>query len=243
MTSEAFHPCILIPTYNNPLTIAPVVHEAARHVRDVFVVDDGSAEPARRVIDELAATGLARVRRCERNRGKGAAVTTGFAMARALGYTHAFQIDGDAQHDLNCIPNFLAASATELRALVAGYPVLDESAPNLRRSGRRIARFWVDVETGGAIVTDPMTGFRVYPLDAAIACGPCGRGMEFDIEIAVRMVWAGVPVVNLPVGVRYLSRDEGGVSHFRMVRDNVRISWLHTRLTIAALWRRSWGRA
>jgi hypothetical protein len=66
--------------------------------------------------------------------------------------------------------------------------------------------------------------------------------MEFDIEIAVRLVWAGVPVVNLPVGVRYLSAEDGGVSHFRMVRDNVRITWLHTRLTTATVWRKVWSR-
>lgn len=242
MTSVSFRPCVVIPTYDNPLTIGRVVRAAAGYVGEVVVVDDGSAEPAHRVIDELAAAGLARVRRSERNRGKGAAVATGFALASGLGYTHAFQIDGDAQHDLDCIPKFLAAAAAEPGALVAGYPVFDQSAPNLRRSARQIARFWVDLETGGAVVTDPMTGFRVYPLDAALACGPLGAGMEFDIEIAVRMVWAGVPVVNLPVGVRYLSREEGGVSHFRMVQDNVRITWLHTRLTTAALWRKVWGR-
>jgi hypothetical protein len=50
----------------------------------------------------------------------------------------------------------------------------------------------------------------------------------------VRLVWAGLPVVNLPTHVRYL---EGGVSHFHLVRDNVRISWMHSRLVV-----RSWVR-
>jgi polyprenyl-phospho-N-acetylgalactosaminyl synthase len=44
------------------------------------------------------------------------------------------------------------------------------------------------------------------------------------------MVWLGVPVINLPTRVRYLKADEGGVSHFRMFRDNALISWVHTRL-------------
>ena len=240
--SESFRPCILIPTYDNPLTIAQTVGEAARHIRDVLVVDDGSAAPARRVIDGLAASGVARIRRCERNLGKGAAVTTGFVFARELGYTHGFQIDADGQHDLQCIPRFLAASAANPEALILGYPIFDESGSGLRKSFRQIARFWVDLETGGHVVTDPMTGFRIYPLAAALACGATGTGMDFDIEIIVRMVWKGVPVVNLPVGVRYPSPEEGGVSHFRMVRDNARISWLHTRLTIAALRRKQWTR-
>jgi hypothetical protein len=78
-----------------------------------------------------------------------------------------------------------------------------------------------------------MCGFRVYPVDAALAARARGDAMDFDPEIAVRMVWAGVPVVNVPTRVRYLAADEGGVSHFRVVRDNVWISWLHARLTFA----------
>jgi hypothetical protein len=58
--------------------------------------------------------------------------------------------------------------------------------------------------------------------------------MEFDLELPVRMVWAGVPVRNLATRVRYLSADEGGVSHFRVVRDTARISWLHIRLSLTA---------
>jgi len=61
--------------------------------------------------------------------------------------------------------------------------------------------------------------------------------MDFDIEVLVRLAWERVPIVNLPVAVRYLSAAEGGVSHFRMLRDNLRISWLHTRLTTLAILR------
>jgi hypothetical protein len=66
--------------------------------------------------------------------------------------------------------------------------------------------------------------------------------MDFDIEAAVRLVWLGVPVVNIPTRVRYLTPQEGGVSHFRMFRDNVLISWCHTRLCAGALGRAFLGR-
>ena len=61
-----------------------------------------------------------------------------------------------------------------------------------------------------------------------------GDHMEFDVELPVRMVWAGVPVRTLPTRVRYLTPAEGGVSHFDLWRDNARISWLHTRLVVTA---------
>jgi hypothetical protein len=75
-------------------------------------------------------------------------------------------------------------------------------------------------------------------LAAALAAGARGDRMEFDQELLVRMVWSGTPVHNLPTRVRYLRPEEGGVSHFRMLRDNLRISWLHTRLSLTAAWRR-----
>jgi hypothetical protein len=66
--------------------------------------------------------------------------------------------------------------------------------------------------------------------------------MDFDPEIAVRMVWNGVRVQNLETRVRYVPREHGGVSHFRLVRDNFRISLMHTRLCWLALLRAVTGR-
>jgi hypothetical protein len=99
--------------------------------------------------------------------------------------------------------------------------------------------FWARVETGGPVIADPLCGFRVYPLEAALAADARGDHMEFDLEIPVRMAWAGTPVRNLPTRVRYLRREEGGVSHFQLGRDNARISWLHTRLVLERA-RRAW---
>jgi hypothetical protein len=72
----------------------------------------------------------------------------------------------------------------------------------------------------------------------AIEAEPRGDRMDFDIEIAVRLAWLGTAIVNVPTRVRYLPSAEGGISHFRPFRDNVAISWMHTRLVVASLWRR-----
>jgi hypothetical protein len=94
------------------------------------------------------------------------------------------------------------------------------------------------LQTGGRFIVDPQCGFRVYPVAAALAVRAGGDRMDFDIEIAVRLHWAGVPIVNVPTGVRYLPAADGGTSHFRPVRDNVAISWMHVRLLFESLpWR------
>lgn len=233
MTS--FRPCALVPTYDNPATLRDVVLRVREHLADVVVVDDGGGPEARAVCEALAAEGLARVHRRARNGGKGAAVKDGFRVARGQGFTHALQVDADGQHCLEDIPRLLDAARARPEALVLGQPVFDASAPKARRYGREITRFWTGVEAGGPVIGDPMCGFRVYPLDAAIASGTRGDAMDFDPEIAVRMVWMGVPVVNVCTRVRYISLAEGGVSHFRMVRDNALISWMHTRLMLTRI--------
>jgi polyprenyl-phospho-N-acetylgalactosaminyl synthase len=239
---SAFAPCILIPTYDNPATIRQVVESVRAHLPHVVVVDDGSDTPARDIIAALHAEGLAHVHRQAVNGGKGAAVKAGFGVAASLGYTHALQVDADGQHSLEDIPRFLAAAAAEPGSIILGSPQFDASAPRARLLGRQLTIVWTHVETGGKVIEDPMCGFRVYPLAAALACAPRANRMDFDPEIAVRWVWSGLPVRNLPTRVRYISREQGGVSHFRLVRDNVRISWMHTRLVLGFLWRWLVGR-
>jgi len=239
---SAFSPCILIPTYDNPVTLRGVVERVYALLPHVVVVDDGSHEPARTVLAALEASGLAHVHRREENGGKGAAVKTGFGVAASLGYTHALQVDADGQHTLDDIPRFLAAAEAEPACVVLGAPQFDASVPRARLYGRQLTVVWTHVETGGKVIEDPMCGFRVYPLEAALACAPRANRMDFDPEIAVRLVWNGTAVRNLPTRVRYVPQDEGGVSHFQLVRDNVRITWMHTRLVCEFLWRWLTGR-
>jgi hypothetical protein len=150
--------------------------------------------------------------------------------------------DADGQHAVEDVPRLLEAARADPRALVLGQPFFDDSAPNVRRRARLISRFWTDIETCGRVIEDPLCGFRVYPIEAALRSGARGNRMDFDPEIAVRMSWLGCPVVNVRTRVRYLSAEEGGVSHFRMFRDNVLISWCHTRLVTLALFRLLMGR-
>jgi polyprenyl-phospho-N-acetylgalactosaminyl synthase len=232
----AFRPCALVPTYDNPMTVRAVIDRL--HVQlPVIVVDDGSGAAARAVLVGIAAEGLADVVRHDRNLGKGAAVRTGLARARAQGFTHALQVDADGQHDLDDVGRFLDAARERPGALIAGRPVFDASAPASRRRGRKITVFWSAVETGGRVIDDPLCGYRVYPVEPALRALSVGCRMEFDPEIAVRMVWLGASVVNVATRVRYLGPEDGGVSHFRMFRDNIRISLMHTRLVLEALGR------
>ena len=69
--------------------------------------------------------------------------------------------------------------------------------------------------------------------------------IDFDTEAVVRLAWRGVKPLNLAAPVRYLTAEEGGVSHFQYGRDNVLLTWMHLRLMLefalrlpVLLWRR-----
>jgi predicted LPLAT superfamily acyltransferase len=227
----------LIPTYDNPDTVDDVVRRVQEHVADVIVVDDGSHEPARTRLLQIAEWPRVTVVRREANGGKGSAVKAGLARAQQLGFSHALQVDADGQHEIERASELLDLARRDPSALVLARPVFAADAPRARLIGRKLTQFWTHVETLGAVIGDPMCGFRVYPVARALAAAARGNRMDFDPEIAVRMVWNGTPVLELPTRVRYFAPDQGGVSHFRLVRDNLLISWMHTRLVCGALLR------
>ncbi|MCX6953911.1 MAG: glycosyltransferase [Verrucomicrobia bacterium] len=233
---------VLMPTYNTGARLHAVVVEALRHWPAVLVVVDGSTDGSERPLLALAqATRALTVLVLPRNTGKGAAVLAGARAAVARGFTHALVMDADGQHPASSIAEFMHASQREPRAMILGRPIFPPNIPAARLHGRKLSIWLVYAETLGPGIADPLFGFRVLPLVPLLTVlGPRrgGRRYDFDSESAVRLCWAGVPSRNLPAPVRYFSRDEGGVSHFRYVRDNVTQTWLHIRLLVELIfWR------
>ncbi len=180
-----------------------------------------------------------RVLRLSENQGKGAAVRYGLKAARMHGFSHALVMDADGQHPADHISAFMAASAAAPDSLIMGRPVFGRDAPWVRVVARRLCNFWAAVETLGR-VGDTLFGFRVYPVDALLSVMQESRGMrrfDFDPEAVVRLSWRGVRLIHLQTPVRYLSRADGGVSHFNYVRDNVLLAGMHLRLCRLALMR------
>lgn len=240
---------VLIPSYDTGPTVYRTVAEARTMWTPVWVVVDGSSDGTAQGLQAMAAqdAGL-RVFVLPHNQGKGAAVLHGLQQARAAGFTHALTMDADGQHPAPLIPAFMQASVRRPEVMVLGRPIFDASAPLLRVRGRKVSNGWTNLETLGAGVADSLYGFRVYPIAALEAVMQGQRWMrrfDFDTEAVVRLAWRGVKPVNLDAPVKYLSAEEGGVSHFRYGRDNLLLTWMHTRLMVGfvlrlplLLWRR-----
>jgi glycosyltransferase involved in cell wall biosynthesis len=232
---------VLIPSYNTGATVYDTVRAARAAWSPVWVVVDGSDDGTAAGLQAMAGAdpGL-RVEVLAANAGKGAAVLHGLEAALAAGFTHALTMDSDGQHPADLIAAFMCESLAHPEAMILGRPVFDASAPLLRVRGRRVSNWWTNLETLGAGIDDSLYGFRVYPIAPLVDVmrrEVWMRRFDFDTEAVVRLAWRGVRPVNLAAPVKYLRPEEGGVSHFRYVRDNALLSWMHLRLMLGFLLR------
>ena len=129
-----FKPCAVIPVYDHENTVTKVVNGVVAHHLRCLLVDDGSSPRCAQVLDRLAAAYAKEVIlvRYQLNCGKGAAVLSGMRQAAQLGYSHALQIDADAQHRTDDIPRFLEEARLHPEALIVGCAVQDDTVPWLR---------------------------------------------------------------------------------------------------------------
>jgi glycosyltransferase involved in cell wall biosynthesis len=231
-------PCIVIPYHNHPGAIGGVIAALKPLGLPCRIVDDGSDESSRETVARIAAReGWVTLQRLSVNQGKGAAVMAGFDAALAQGFTHALQIDADGQHDASDVPKLLDLSRRYPGAVIAGQAVYDSSVPRARRYWRYLTHVWVWINTLSLRIRDSMCGLRVYPLAPTCAIwrkARVGQRMDFDVEILVRLSWSGAVILSVPTRVTY---PADGVSHFKVFRDNVLISAMHTRMFFGMLWR------
>ena len=236
-SAEEFRCAVILPSFNSGSMLEKTVQLVVALWRDIFVVVDGSTDGSEHGVREAGGEGLRLLVR-ERNGGKGQAVLDAVRALAGEGFTHAIVMDADGQHPCEAIPEFVEAARQSPGAMILGVPVFGEDAPSERVHGRRVGNFFAEVETLWGGVRDSLFGFRLYPIGPFLRVMErtrCGRRYDFDTEIAVRLFWEGVRPVNRPVRVFYPPKAEGGVTHFRYVRDNLLLAWTHVRLCVEML--------
>lgn len=219
---------VVIPAYNHGRQLRDVLAKTLRFGFPVFVVDDGSTDSTPQT---LASFSQVTVLRHEMNRGKGASLLDGLSLA-AKTADYAITLDADGQHDPDDIPSLLRAVPGHERPLVIGKRsgMARADVPWTSRWGRRFSNFWVWASCGKWI-SDSQSGFRIYPLPETLLLAAESRRFQFEVEILVRAVWSGMPLLEVPVSVRYGSAGER-VSHFRPFVDFMRNSKVFTKLIL-----------
>ncbi|MFS1906931.1 glycosyltransferase family 2 protein [Vibrio lentus] len=232
---SSYNACFLIPCFNHGATMPAVVSSLHHFELPIIIVDDGSELTTKQFLAPLAENSYVTLVTLEQNQGKGGAVKAGIKKAQELGFSHAIQIDADGQHDLDALPALIQASQAKPQRLISGQPIYDDSVPKARLYGRYATHIWVWIETLSLSIKDSMCGFRAYPIDktqTVLNKYDVGSRMDFDIEILVRLYWEGCDIDFVETRVIY---PENGISHFDALWDNVKISWMHTRLFFGML--------
>jgi glycosyltransferase involved in cell wall biosynthesis len=207
--------CALVPALDAESTIGDVVRGARDVVRHVIVVDDGSVDATA----ERAMAEGADVLRHARNRGKGAALRTGLERARALGFEVALSLDADGQHPPAELRKLLAAT-DDPDALVLGVRDLaGANAPRANRMSNGFANGFLSMVTLVRF-RDTQCGMRRYPVERTLGLHVRDERFGFETEVLLRARRAGVPIVQVPIEVRY---PEGRTTHFDARRDPWRI--------------------
>ena len=228
--------CFVIPCFNHSKTLNEVLNSIKVYQLNCIIIDDGSSDDAAKQLENITSQlSWVTLFRLETNQGKGAAVMQGLRYALQQGYSYAIQIDADGQHDTKTISQLITQSQNHPNSLISGCPVYDDSVPKHRLIARYITHFWVWIETLSFTIKDSMCGLRIYPLKQTcnlIEHYQIGKRMDFDTDIMVRLYWQGVPTIFIPTKVTY---PKDGISHFRALKDNLLISWMHTRLFFGML--------
>jgi len=202
----------LIPAWNEAERIGPIVEGARAHL-PVLVVDDGSADGTSEV---ARAAGAAVVRHVE-NRGKGAALKTGFAWALEHGYDAVLTLDADGQHDPAEIPKFLAALEAQAGDLIIG--ARDFSKMPWPRWWSQPLGCWLLSRALGVPIRDNQSGYRLLTRRLLERMRLTSTGFEMEVEMIAEAVRLGLPIAWVPIRTIY---GIGKPSNFHPLWDSAR---------------------
>ncbi len=215
---------VVVPTYNNPLTIQKVAEDVLTHGYKLIIVDDGSSTP---VASLLKAHENLTLLRHETNQGKGAAIITGAKEAQKQGFEYFISLDGDGQHLASEIAKIVDACDGEHQIIIGARNFEINHVPNGSKFGRWFSNFWACWDTEQHI-TDSLSGFRLYPtsiLDLVIET----KRFDWEMEVLVKHAWKKRLIKEVVVEC-YYPKPEERVSHFKKFWDTAAIVMVHVKL-------------
>lgn len=219
-TSQFGDAWVVIPAYNEAVSLAAVVAELKGRFPHVVVVDDGSTDGT----PQVARAADALILRHRVNLGQGAALQTGITFALRRGAQRIATFDGDGQHRADDLTALLEALDDEDCEIALGSRFLRDadSIPVVRRTLLRIAVLFTRATTALA-VTDAHNGLRAFSRRAALEIDLKSNRMAHASELLDQIARSGLPYRELPVRVRYtdysLDKGQRSSAAFRVLFD------------------------
>lgn len=222
---------VAVPTYNNATTLGDVLSRLLSQGFHVLVINDGCTDNTEEILSQCS--GITIVRH-PKNIGKGAAIRSAFEWALNNGYKYVVTIDSDGQHYPEDLPLFVESIQKNPDTLLVGARDLEaKNMPKRNTRANRWSNFWFKVTTG-ITLEDTQTGYRLYPIRRLQNISLISGKYEYEMEILVRASWRDIPIKSIPIRVYYPSQEKR-VSHFRPLRDLMRIVRLNILLVLISL--------
>ncbi len=223
---------VIIPVYNHGSRISDVVQDVLGLGYTLFVVDDGSTDQTRDMLVSMQEQFTLLTH--DTNRGKGAALLTGFNAAQKS-CELAVTMDADGQHRASDIQNLLQANGDGKRAIIVGcrQGMDKDHVPWTSKFGRKFSNFWVWV-AGGPLVSDSQSGFRLYPLPEVLTLDVRARRFQYEVEVLVQARRQQLAVRETAVQVVYQKGSER-ISHFHPWKDFMRNALTFSRLIVGRI--------
>lgn len=192
---------VILPAYNEEISIGSVVLLARYYADSVIVVDDGSSDRTAEIAKKAGAEVIVH----EANKGKGAALKTGFAAADDLGADIIVTMDSDGQHNPAEIPKLVDPIIKGEADMVNGSRYLnglDKNTPSYRRVGQTILDGATKLNSGLQI-TDSQSGFRAFSASTKNVFRFKAQGMAIESEMLADAGKSGLRIAEVEIGVRY----------------------------------------
>ncbi len=213
--------CIVIPTYNSPY-IKDVIKDVKEYGYTIIVVDDGSSQKV-----NIGSFDVYLITH-KTNMGKGEAILSGAKKAKELGFESFVTMDADKQHIGSEIKKLL--KTYEPNSIIIGSRNFEsKNVPKSSIFGRKFSNFWVNLETFKNL-KDTQSGFRIYPI-SILGLKTKKRRFDFEIEVLALHCFSGGEIKEVDIEC-YYPPAEKRVSHFDKIKDNFRLSVIHTKLVI-----------
>lgn len=219
---------VILPAYNEELSIGSIALLTRFYANNVIVVDDGSADRTA----EIARNAGAQVIVHETNTGKGGALKTGFKAAVDQGADIIVTMDSDGQHNPADIPKLIAPIIEGNADVVNGSRYLNDlekNTPIYRRVGQTILDKVTNINSGIEL-TDSQSGFRAFAASTTGVFRFDAQGMGIESEMLADAGKAGLRIREVEIGVRYdvdgstLNPIRHGLEVFVMVLKDIQFN-------------------
>lgn len=189
---------LIIPVYNEGLRFQLLLESTVEYIKseDTIIVDDASNDGG---VDNLEMRGYVVIHH-EENRGKGAALRSGFSTAVERGYSWAVTMDADGQHDAKCLPEFLHATVENRYDIIIGNRRKNLAGMPWDRRFSNLTTSLILSLISGQKIWDAQCGYRLYRLDFIESINIESNAFQAETELLLKAFSKGLKIgwVDIP---------------------------------------------